>query len=111
MCFCLQTPYVIHIIESLTLNSGFPGGSVVKNPPANAGDSSLGGEYPLEEDIATHSSILAWRIPWTEEPGGLRSMRSRESDTTERLNTKRGARSQQRCTRARRKLVEHARFL
>ena len=32
---------------------------------------SLGGEDPLEEDIATHSSILAWRIPWTEEPGGL----------------------------------------
>ena len=35
---------------------------------------SLGGENPLEEDIATHSSILAWRIPWTEELGGLQSM-------------------------------------
>ena len=35
--------------------------------------------------MAIHSSILAWRIPWTEEPGGLRSMRSKESDTTERL--------------------------
>ena len=35
---------------------------------------SLGGEYPLEEDMATHSSILAWRIPWTEEPGGLWSI-------------------------------------
>ena len=35
---------------------------------------SLGGEDPLEEDIATHSSILAWRIPWMEEPGGLQSM-------------------------------------
>ena len=34
---------------------------------------SLGGEDPLEEGMATHSSILAWRIPWTEEPGGLRS--------------------------------------
>ena len=34
---------------------------------------SLGGEIPLEEGIATHSSILAWRIPWAEEPGGLRS--------------------------------------
>ena len=32
---------------------------------------SLGGEDPLEEEVATHSSILAWRIPWTEEPGGL----------------------------------------
>ena len=35
---------------------------------------SLGGEDPLEEEVATQSSILAWRIPWTEEPGGLRSM-------------------------------------
>ena len=37
---------------------------------------SLGGEDPLEEEMATHSSILAWRIPWTEEPGGLQSMGS-----------------------------------
>ena len=50
---------------------------VVKNPPANAGDisgegvRSLGGEDPLEESRATDSSNLAWRIPWTEEPGGL----------------------------------------
>ena len=56
-------------------NGGFPGGSVVKNPPANAGDTgdavrSLGREDPLEKGMAVHSSILAWRIPWTEEPGG-----------------------------------------
>ena len=49
---------------------------VVKNLSANAGDiemwvQSLGGEDPLEEGMATHSSIPAWRIPWTEEPGGL----------------------------------------
>ena len=37
---------------------------------------SLGGEEPLEEGLATHSSILAWRVPWTEEPGGLQSMGS-----------------------------------
>ena len=37
---------------------------------------SLGWEDPLEKEIATHSSILAWRIPWTEEPGGLQSMES-----------------------------------
>ena len=37
-------------------------------------DQSLGQEDPLEEEMATHSSILAWRIPWTEEPGGLQSM-------------------------------------
>ena len=39
---------------------------------------SLGQEDPLEEDMATHSSILAWRIPWTEEPGGLQSMGSQK---------------------------------
>ena len=46
--------------------------------PINAGDKiwSLGGEDPLEKDMATHSSILAWRIPWMEEPGQLQSMGS-----------------------------------
>ena len=48
---------------------------MVKNLPTNAGDFQfLGWESPLEEDLATHSSILAWRIPWTEEPGGLQSI-------------------------------------
>ena len=51
---------------------GFPGGSEVKNPPAmqEMWVRSLGGEDPLEEKMATHSSILAWKSPWTEEPGG-----------------------------------------
>ena len=53
----------------------------VKNLPANARDEgdevqSLGQEDLLEEETATHSSILAWRIPWTEEYGGIQSMRS-----------------------------------
>ena len=43
----------------------------------------LGREDPLEKEMATHSSILAWRIPWTEEPGGLQSMGLQESDMTE----------------------------
>ena len=52
---------------------------MVKNPPANAGDvekqvQSLGWKYSLEWGTATHSSILAWRILWTEEPGGLWSI-------------------------------------
>ena len=47
---------------------------------------SLGREDPLEKEIATHSSILAWRIPWTEELGGLQSTGCKESDTTERLH-------------------------
>ena len=55
---------------------GFPGGSVVKNLPAmqETWVQSLGQEYPLEEEMATHSSILAWEIPWTEAPGGVQSM-------------------------------------
>ena len=55
---------------------GFPGSSVVKNPPANAGDAGLipGLGRSLEKEMATHSIILAWEIPWTEEAGGLRSM-------------------------------------
>ena len=57
---------------------GFPDGSVLKNPTASAGDmvQSLGQEDPLKEVMATHSSILARRIPWAEEPGGLQSMGS-----------------------------------
>ena len=42
---------------------------------------SLGGEDPLEAEMATHSNILAWRIPWTEELGGLQSMGSQKSQT------------------------------
>jgi len=53
---------------------GFLGGSAVKNLPAMQ-EQSLGWENPLEEGMTTHSSILAWRIPWTEEPGRLQSMR------------------------------------
>ena len=47
---------------------------------------SLGQEDPLENGMAAHSSILAWEIPWTEEPGGLQSMGSKKSDTTEWLS-------------------------
>ena len=55
---------------------GFPSGPVVKNLPANVEIQvlSLGPEDPLEKEMATHSSIPAWEIPGTEEPGGLQSM-------------------------------------
>ena len=61
---------------------------MVRNPPANAGDTGdmsmiLGQEDPLEEEMVTYSSILAWRIPWTEEPGGLQSQGLKESRMTE----------------------------
>ena len=67
------------MIGALVLSvAGLPRWLVVENPPANAGDvkmqvQSLGWEDPLEEGLATRSSILDWRIPWTEEPGGLYS--------------------------------------
>ena len=70
-------------LEKLSLYIyGFPVALVIKNLPANARDvrdmgvRSLGQEDPLEEGMATHSSIPAWRILWTEEPGGLQSMSS-----------------------------------
>ena len=56
----------------------FPGGSEVKASACNGGDlsSTLGREDPLEKEMATHSSILAWRMPWTEDPDRLQSMGS-----------------------------------
>ena len=56
----------------------FPGGSVLKNLPSNVGEAGLipGQEDPLEEEMETYSSILAWEIPGTEEPEGLQSMGS-----------------------------------
>ena len=64
---------------------GFPGGSAIKNPIAmqETQVQSLGLEDPLEKKMANCSSILAWEIPWTEEPGVLQSMGSQELDTTE----------------------------
>ena len=60
---------------------------MVKNLPAMQETCvpSLGWEDLLEKEVATHSSILAWRIPWTEEPGGLQSMGSQRMNMTEQL--------------------------
>ena len=68
-----------------------PGGSTVKHLPAKARDiRELGSipelEKPLEKET-THSNILAWKISWTEEAGGLQSIGCKESDTTEQLGT------------------------
>ena len=56
---------------------------MIKNPPFKAGDlgRALGPEDPLEKEMANHSSVLAWKISWTEEPGGLQSMGSQKSWT------------------------------
>ena len=73
--------------QSKALKAQLLGGSVAKNLPAmqETWVQSLGGEDPLEKEIATHSNILTWRIPWTEKSGWLQSTESKESGTTERL--------------------------
>ena len=60
------------------MHMGFPRGSAIKNPPVmwETWVQSLNQEETLEEGIVTHSSILAWRLPWTQEPGGLQFMGS-----------------------------------
>ena len=68
----------MHFIMCHPTKIGFPGGSVVKNPPSMRETLEmwvrfLGLEDPLEEEMATYSGILAWRIPWTKEPGGVQS--------------------------------------
>ena len=67
---------------------GFPGGTVVNNSSVSAGDTGDRGLLhgvgrPLEEEMATHSNILAWKIPWTEDPGG--PWGCKELDTTEHM--------------------------
>ena len=99
---CVMTPYTSQpeswwvwliqapgIYRTSTIHQGgFPGALVVKNPPANAGDlrdvNSIpgSGRFP-GEGLATHSNILAWRIPWTEDPAGYNPWGHKELDTTE----------------------------
>ena len=66
------------VLVSSIFFMGFPGGLMVKNPPAmqEAQVLSLGWEDPLDKEVITHSSMPAWRIPWTEEPSGLPSIGS-----------------------------------
>ena len=84
----LVSVVVLHLFVYLQI-AGFPGGSVVKNPPDDAGDSDSTpglGRVPGEGN-ATHSSILAWEIPWTEEPGGLQSMGSQNTQFSDWVRT------------------------
>ena len=72
--------------RDIYIYEGFPGVSAVKKSPTTQKTQetrvqSLGQEDPLEKGMATPSSIHAWRIPWTEEPGGIQSMGSQKSQT------------------------------
>ena len=73
----------MRVRQGLLVSLAFPVTQVVKNPPAmwETWVRSLGWEDPLEEGMATHPSILAWRVLWTEEPGGLQSMGVAKSRT------------------------------
>ena len=68
------------LYSSPSLSTGLPRWLSSKERTCTAGDMSLipGLGRPLKKEMATHSSILAWKIPWTEEPGGLQSMRSQQ---------------------------------
>ena len=81
--FLVKFKFCIYIVtfQPCLRSVCFPGGSVVESLPANAGSARVipGWEHPLEQEMATHSSILAWKIPQTEEPGGLQSMGSQKS--------------------------------
>ena len=81
----LYTWNYYHILSQLYFNEGASlVAQTVKHLPTML-VWSLGQEDPLEKEMATHSSIHAWKIPWTEESGGLQSMGLQESNTTERL--------------------------
>ena len=76
MCFYQAVDLLLSV--NLITDRGFPDSSDGKASAYNAGDPvrSVGREDPLEKEMATHFSIHAWKIPWTEEPGGLQSMGS-----------------------------------
>ena len=87
MCLYIHTcVFFIHSSIDEHLDSFLVAQTAKNLPPIQETQvQSLGWEDPLEKEMATHSSILAWSIPWTEEPGGLQSTGCQESDMTEQL--------------------------
>ena len=83
-----QGSRILRVMAEFSMCLGFPGGSAVKNLPAmqETWVGFLGWKDPLEEGMATHSSILAWRIPWTEESHGPQSMGTRPTPTAWRVH-------------------------
>ena len=90
MCICVKHWGNFSIDGKILLGFwGFPVGSVPKNhlPIQETWVQPLSQEDPLEKEMATHSSILAWEIPWREEPGGIQSKGLQKLDITWRLNS------------------------
>ena len=80
-------PLTIYLFAPYYTSSwSFPSSSLVKNLPAMQEACRKDEVWSLKQKMATHSSIFAWKIPWAEEPGGLQSLGSQESNTMERLN-------------------------
>ena len=89
---CILDWLKVHLAFSVTCYQGRPGGSAVKNLPASGGDmgdmsSTPGLGRSLEEEMVTHSSILAWKILWTEELGRIQSLGSQRVGHDEQSNT------------------------
>ena len=86
-----QTGWFTTEIDGLTVLGASQVALVVKNLPANETQETwvqfIGREEPPEKEMATHSSLLAWRIPWTEEPGGLQSIESQSQTQLKQLST------------------------
>ena len=83
-CIYMTSSQAVFVCCNYSVRGRLPCGSVENNLPAVVGDmSSIIWEDPLEKEMATHSSILVWEIPWTEQPGELQSMGLQRVDTTE----------------------------
>ena len=89
-CKCFSNAFQVchRILLGVSTSWGFPGGSVVKKKKKSTCQCRRPGFDPLEKEMATHSSIFAWKIPRTEEPGRLQSMGSQRVDMTYQLNNK-----------------------
>ena len=87
--YCINMIHLQSLLPGLPHSSLWPGGAVVKNPPVMQETQvwSLGWKDPLGKEMSTHSSMLAWKIPWTEEPDRLQSMEVQRVDTPEQLST------------------------
>ena len=84
--FCLLVCFKMVVPEACSLDGGSDSNTNETNPNTSRQENFVGLKDSEEKEIATHCSILAWKIPWTKEPGRAQSMGSQELDKTQRLN-------------------------